>query len=160
MKINLTKKQYESLVKAVYLGNWMANAHRTGQSNDPHKKEYNEIADYIYSLSTEFGLPDNYEYEVEFSDGPYGTSEVEGLHEEYDEDSFWSEVPERLGTRDFFKKYSKKEREKMTEEEHFIKMQECIIPWEEEIDDNGIDRLEIKEEGIKVEGELLDFLKK
>ena len=26
MKINLTKKQYESLTKAVYLGNWMANA--------------------------------------------------------------------------------------------------------------------------------------
>ena len=26
MKINFTKKQYESLAKIVYLGNWMANA--------------------------------------------------------------------------------------------------------------------------------------
>ena len=28
MKINLTKKQYETLAKTVYLGNWMANAQR------------------------------------------------------------------------------------------------------------------------------------
>ena len=29
MKINFTKKQYEDLVKLVYLGTWMINAHRT-----------------------------------------------------------------------------------------------------------------------------------
>ena len=160
MKINLTKKQYESLAKIVFLGNWVANANRTGQPNDPHLKEYEEIADYIYSLSTQFGLPDSYESEVEFSDEPHGTSEVERLYQEYDEASFWGDLPDKLGTRDFVIKYSKKEREEMTEEDYFIKTQECIIEWENEMEEYGIVRLEIKENGIKVEGELLDLLKK
>lgn len=44
----------------MYLGNWMANAHRTGQSEDPTLKEYNEISDYIFSLAPEFGFPKNF----------------------------------------------------------------------------------------------------
>ena len=40
MKIHITKKQYESLAKIVYLGNWMANANRDGSPEDPHLLEY------------------------------------------------------------------------------------------------------------------------
>lgn len=29
MKIELTKQQYETLLELMYLGNWMANSHRT-----------------------------------------------------------------------------------------------------------------------------------
>ena len=36
-------------------------------------------------------------------------TDVHELHEEYDEESFWDELVDRLGERDFFRKYTRKE---------------------------------------------------
>ncbi len=141
MKINLTKKQYETLAKTVYLGNWLANAQRTGAPDDPHMKEYEDIADYIYSFAREFGFSNDFESGLEFSDGEEEAPEATRLHEEYDEKNFWEELPGILGERDFFRKYSEEERENMTEEEHFMKMMECIISWEKECEKHGVKRL-------------------
>ena len=138
--ISLTKEQYFCLAKSVYLGNWMANAQRTGQEDDPHMKEYEEIADYIYSLAPQFGLPKKIEIEIEFADGD-ATTEASDLHEEYDEQNFWELLPDKLGERDFFRKYSNPERQAMSGEDHFMKMMECIIVWDEEFETNGIERL-------------------
>lgn len=142
MKINLTKNQYKSLAKAVYLGNWMANAQRTGQEGDSRLKEYEAISDYIFSLAPEFGFSKDFEHELECGDHNK-TTEVSRLHEEYDEQTFWEELCETLGERDFYRKYSKEEREKMTNEEHFLKLQECIIEWEMELEKHGIERLKL-----------------
>jgi len=153
MKINLTKKQYETLAKTVYLGNWMANANRTGQERDQYMKEYEEIMDYIFSLAPQFGFPKTFEHDLE-CDEHNKTTEVNRLHEEYDEQNFWEELPNILGERDFFRKYSEEERMNMTQEEHFTKMMECIIAWEQECEEYGIDRLEIikqaKDFGINI----------
>ena len=142
MKINITKKQYETLAKIVYLGNWMANANRTGTKDDPHMKEYEEISGYIFSLAPEFGFSKNFEHDLECDE--YGKiTEVHRFHEEYDEEIFWDELCEALGERDFFRKYSNEERENMNQEEHFVKLQECIIYYENEAEEYGIERLEI-----------------
>jgi mRNA deadenylase 3'-5' endonuclease subunit Ccr4 len=71
------------------------------------------------------------------------TTEVNRLHQEYDERTFWEELPDRLGERDFFRKYSREEREKMIDNERFTKMMECIISWEEECEKYGTERLGI-----------------
>ncbi len=142
MKINLTKKQYETLAKTVYLGNWIANGTRTGQKDDIYLAEYQEISDYVFSLAQEFDFSKNFEHDLE-CDEHGKTTEVNRLHEEYDENIFWEELPDRLGQRDFYRKYSKEEREKMNQEEHFLKIQECIITWEMECENYGVDRLEI-----------------
>ena len=143
MRINLTKKQYEILAKSSYLGNWMANAHRTGRKDDPYIEEFNKINDYIFSFSEQFGLPKNFEEDFEsFEDNP----EQIYLHnfiDEYDEATFWGELSDRLGERDFLRKYSAEERSKMNQEEHFEKLMNCIIGWEDEIDQNGIERIEV-----------------
>ena len=152
MKINFTKKQYGALAKAVYLGNWMANAQRTGQKGDPYVKDYEEIANYIYFFAKEFGFPDDFEAGLEFSDGQEDPSEASRLHQAYDTQNFWEELPYMLGERDFFRKYSKDAREKMTDEEHFTKMMGCIIVWERECEEHGIDRLEIIDKKMEVLG--------
>ncbi len=147
--IELTKEQFLVLMKAVYLGNWMANASRTGGKDDPHIKEYEEILDYIFSLASRFGLEKYVDHEEKDGDRYFPTNEFEEktnvhkLHEDYDEETFWDELPERLGDRDFYRMYSKDDWKKMTQDERFLKLQECIIKWEEEIDNNGIERLEI-----------------
>ena len=48
--IELTKKQFLALLKAVYLGNWMANANRDGSPEDPHVEDYEKIEDLIFSF--------------------------------------------------------------------------------------------------------------
>ena len=52
--VEFTKEQFFSLMKAVYLGNWMANAARMDTKN--FKKDYEQILDYIFSLAPKFGL--------------------------------------------------------------------------------------------------------
>lgn len=146
MKIEFTKEQFENLMKLVYLGNWMANANRT---NDTIKK-YEDLEHYVFSFAKDLGL----EKYVDDEDADKGQffptrlfeeeTDINEIHDEYDDDTFWNELPDRLGERDFFKKYSQREREKMTRDERFLKMQECIIKWEEEVEENGIERLVIK----------------
>ena len=142
MKIDLTKKQYETLAKAVYLGNWMVNASRGGRGDEPCIEEYNDISDYIFSLAPEFGFSKHFEHELECGDHKE-TTEVSRLHEEYDQEIFWDELCDILGERDFYRKYTKEEIKKMNKEEHFIKMMECQIVWEEEAEEHGVERLQV-----------------
>jgi hypothetical protein len=147
MKINFTKEQYENLMKLVYLGNWVANANRT----DDTIEKYEKLEDYIFSFAKDFGL-EKYVDDEEADNGKFfptrffeEETDVDELCDEYDDETFWSELPDRLGERDFFRKYSQEELEKMSREERFLKMQECIIRWEEELDNNGIERFGINE---------------
>lgn len=155
MKVNLTKNQYETLMKLAYLGNWMANANRDGSSSDPHIDEYEKMEDYVFSFAKEFGLDEFVDHEEKDGDKYYPTrkfeeeTDVYKLREEYDEETFWEELCTRLGERDFFNKYTKEEIEKMTREERFTKMMECQIAWEEEFEEYGIERLMVDK---KVEG--------
>ncbi|MFH1938305.1 MAG: hypothetical protein ABIJ60_02100 [Patescibacteria group bacterium] len=132
IKISFTKKQFEILLKLVYLGNWMANANRTGALDDPMKKEYEEIDNYIFSLAKQFGLDEYVDDEDAADNRFYPTrkfeeeTDVNQLHEEYDEEIFWAEIIDRLGDRDFFQHYSKKEIKKMSREERFKKIYEFI----------------------------------
>ena len=141
-EIQLTKDEYLALGKVVYLGNWMANAQRTGQKNNPNMEEYEKITNYIFSLAPEFGFPKTFEHDLE-CDEHGKTTEVNRLHEEYDEETFWDELCEILGERDFFKKYSKADIEKMDRDAYFIKLQECIIAYENEAEEHGVERLHI-----------------
>ena len=82
------------------------------------------------------------------------TTEIGRLHEEYDEQTFWNELPKKLGERDFYRKYSEEDWDKMTREERYLNMQECIIAWEEELEENDIERLVVlkqaKDFGINI----------
>ncbi|MCX6713500.1 MAG: hypothetical protein NTV48_00100 [Candidatus Vogelbacteria bacterium] len=142
--IVLTREQYLTLAKVVYLGNWIANAYRVGQKDDPRLVEYDEISDHIFSLASKFGFSKHLEHEIEF-DEDLNRTETSKLIEEYDEETFWTELPERLGDRDFYARYGKEDWDKMTPDERFLKMQECVIKWENEIENNDLDRIGIIE---------------
>ncbi len=148
-QVLLTKKQYLALLKVVYLGNWMANAHRSGIEGDARIEEYEAIEDYIFSLAPQFDLEKYVDHQKHDGKSYYPTwkfqeeTKVHTVHAEYDEETFWDEVCDRIGERDFERKYSLDERMHMTPEEHFIKLRECIILWEEEMEEFGLERLEV-----------------
>lgn len=149
-KIELTKEQFEALLKLVYLGNWLANANRDGSNENPHLEEYEKIENYIFSFAEQFGL-DEYVDEEEAEKGKFyptrlfeEETDVQKLIEEYDEETFWDELIDRLGDRDFFRHYSKDEIQKMTRDERFEKLYEFIDKWADEINEHGIERLDTK----------------
>ncbi len=146
MEIKLTKEQYEDLVKLVYLGNWMINAIRV---HDLVEK-FEELEQYIFSFYNEFGLKDYIEYDEE-DKRFYPTrkfemeSEAQEYRAEYDNDTFWDNLINRLASRDFVKKYEEHAIKKMTIEEIIEKHNSFAKKYEEEFEKYGIDRLEIKE---------------
>ena len=140
------------MLKLVYLGNWLANAQRDGSPENPQKEEYEKLEDYIFSFAKQFGLDEwvddenategNFFPTREFEEG----TDVQELIEEYDEETFWDELIDRLGDRDFYRQYSKDEILKMTQKERFEKLYEFIDKWTDEINENGIERLGIKKD--------------
>jgi hypothetical protein len=145
MKINFTKKQYEDLVKLVYLGTWMVNAHRT----DDRVEKYEDLEQYLLSFYKEFGMENFILFDEELKRF-FPTKEfeeetdVEQYIDEYNNDIFWEELIDRLARRDFIREYGEENVLKMTWEERFEKEQPFIDKYDEEFEKNGIENLDIK----------------
>lgn len=128
------------------MGNWVANAYRT----ENMQKDYEGIEDYIFSLAPKFGLDEYVDHEESDGNRYYPTNffeektDVHNLHEAYDQETFWDELAERLGERDFLERYSKEEIQKMDKDERFTKLYECIDAINEELNEYGLDRIRIK----------------
>jgi len=148
MEIKLTKEQYENLLKIVYLGNWMINAIRSGTEGDEQIEKYNDIEQYIFSFAKDVGLGKYIEFDKKYNKF-FPTidfeqdEEIERYLKDYNEETFWQELADRLGTRDFIREYGEEAINKMDQEERFIKLQEFIIKYEEEFEKNGIENLKI-----------------
>lgn len=145
--IELTSKQFETLLKVVYLGNWMANAHRT----DDMKKDYESIEDYIFSLAPQFGFKKYMDHDDADGEKYYPTrlfeeqTDVDKLHEEYDEETFWDELIHRLAERDFYEQYPEKVIKKMSREERFVLLSRFVEAYCQEMEEFGLERLRVEQ---------------
>ena len=153
--IELTRKQYLALLKAVYLGNWMVNAQRDGGPLDPLVEEYEDIADFVFSLAPRFGLEKylhRHAHESEDDAHHHPTrlfeegTDVRAIVDAYDEGMFWEELAERLGERDFHAAHPEEAAAAMSEDEYLRKHGETIDRYEDEFAEHGIDRLRVAEE--------------
>lgn len=148
MEIKLTKEQYEDLVKVVYLGSWMINSFRT----DDEIKKFEDLEQHILSYSKDFDLQKSIVYDDKlarfFPTREFEEGEVYQYIDEYDDYNFWDELIYRLARRDFVKKYGESKIKKMSIEERFEKEDPFIEMYESEVENYGIERLEIKGEKI------------
>lgn len=146
MKINITKKQYWNLMRALYMADWMANAIcEAGMKEDDDIKQ---IRDYIFSFAKQMGYGNYVTYDKE-TEKYYADFDLDdepsarALIDRYDEYSFWDEAIGRFGERDFFNKYTEQEIKEMDNDERFIERMECDEKWHDEFEEHGIERLEI-----------------
>jgi len=149
MELKLTKQQYWHLLRATYMADWMANA--ICDADMEEDDDIKNIRNYIFSFAKEMGYGDFVDYaedlkqyfaSIDMDDEP----STRALIERYDEHNLWENLPSWLGERDFFRKYTKKERQAMSQKERFMKLMECEEKWEEEFEKHGVERLEIKKE--------------
>ena len=144
MKINFTKKQYETLLKAVYLGNWVVNS----TDDEPEGNQFDKLEEYIFSFAKDFGLEHYAVYDKQ--DKVYYPSqkleedeEVNEYIQNYDDDAFWDKLIFNLARRDMENEYGEEEIKKMSVEECLVKEQPFAEKYEKEFAKNGLKNLTI-----------------
>lgn len=146
MKIELTKEQYEELLRLVSLGGYVR-----GAVADIRGEEYDEdrIMEYLLNHAKDFGLESlTEEFHGKLIENDDFSEEVDKMMEDYDEDEFWHGLTIMLGQRDFYRDTPKKELDRIKEGEQGRlprEIQNYYEKYDKEFDEYGIDRLEIKE---------------
>lgn len=144
MKLNFTKKEYKKLLEALYISDWVLNAHREEQ--DSLDEEYKELEQKILAAASEFGLPGMVERSAGIgnffpSRKFIEESKVMEKIEKYENATFWEELLERLARRDFIKTYGKEAILKMSIEERFEKETQFQKQYDQEFGEHGLDAL-------------------
>ncbi len=144
MKITLSRQQFETLLRAVYMGDWMVNAIRIPGSEI---SEFRELEQFLWALAHAAGFNGFVEFDATLSQ----FLPLEQFHEmlqpfidEYDDEAFWDGIVDRLADRDFIETYGNAVAS-MDQDERFQKLHAFVDKYETEIEEHGVDRLRVTE---------------
>lgn len=142
MDIKLSRTQYETLMRLVYLGNWVVNGFRD-KDKDPGT---DALENYVYAKARDFGLGDRITYD-EDADAHFPTEsqETEWMADldDYKNDLFWDELMYRLADRDLVARFGEANVEAMPEEERKRMEDELADQYYKEFEKTGLDRLQL-----------------
>jgi hypothetical protein len=138
MKIELNKKQYRDLIELLFLGNWVANASRTGAEGDDMLEKYEEIFDYILSHAKSFEADDVVMQEDKrfYTTMDFDES-IMPVIEDYDDYTFWEQLSSKLAERDLLRELGPIS----FKEEHQERMFDIEEQYEIEFEKNGLKNL-------------------
>lgn len=111
MKINITPKEYKTLLEILEITDWILHTHKTEETEDT--KPFRDFEQKIFSLAKDFGCEHLIEYDNELQ-GYFTTSEFEdtspgmGYIDDFENESFWEELIERLVDRDLIREMGEK----------------------------------------------------
>lgn len=146
VKINLNREEYELLLEIFYIADWVLNAHKT--RGDDEIDRYKELEQKILSYAEEFGLqnyvvwdPDlrEYHYTREFEE----RSPAVEFIEEFEEDTFWDELVERLSMRDLVEESGEECVLEMDVHTRLEKLDEYRAKYLEEFEKNGLQNVKV-----------------
>jgi hypothetical protein len=144
VNIPFTRKQYRTLLLMAYLGEWMMNAHKT----DDRNREFDELEHYLMSFAKECGEENSVVHDKELKKY-YPTKEFEEMAQEYDDDydneTFWDELVNRLSERDAIEKYGKERIKEMSGAERIQSLGEREDYYSNEFQEHGLDRITLND---------------
>ncbi len=141
--IELTKKQFLTLLKTVYIGNWIANAQKIPSDNEGD--EYQQMENLFFSYAEKFGYEKYVDHQADDGTNYYPTrffeeeTDVRDKIEDYVEKSFWDELVDRLVTLHIFKEYGNVKIGKMKKEEYWELLDKYTEKYLSELEKNGLD---------------------
>jgi hypothetical protein len=146
MKIDFTKREYRTLLEILEIANWVLHAHKV--EKDPRTKKYRDLEQKIFShakdLEFEHLIKYAAEYKQYFPTRKYeDTSPAMKFVEEFENDSFWDELVDRLVIRDIIRQEGKEKLLKMSLEERFEKEDPIREKYYREFEEHGIERIRI-----------------
>ena len=148
MKILFTKSEYRTLFDMIYMAEWMLTANDV--QPDPAKAKYQHLAQKIYSHAKEMGWESLVEVSTEDNEY-FPTREYEekgGVHaliDQYDSDSFWDQLVDRLTERDVEGKAGATQGKPLSEAAYSALADPIAESYEREFSANGIERLVVRE---------------
>ena len=139
--VEFSPNQYERLMKLAYCGNLLINSHR-----DNPLKQYEEIEQRILRKAKDAGLtkyldPDEVDGEIFTNRAFEEETDIQRFVEEYDDETFWQELIDRLARRDVIAEYGLPRIEKMSWRERAEKEHPFIQKYEEELSEHGLKHL-------------------
>jgi len=143
VKIEFDRDQFETLIRLLYLGNWMANAY----SDESENGEFVELIHYICSQAADnMGLAEYMAQDMEAPESitPETLNEIQYLNElieEYDDAVFLDKLIYNLADRDMLNKFGEKKIEAMTEEDFFREEAPFVQKYQREFARSGIQNL-------------------
>ena len=146
MTIELTPAQYETLLKLVYLGEWMSNGIRIEEERDGRTAQ---AAQYFYSYASEAGASTLIEYDAQGREY-IPTRELEEdtdvtrFRDEYDAEVFWDELVERLSMRDMMQMYGDQQWAGGTLSQQTEQQRQYSEKYAVEFEQNGVENLVLK----------------
>lgn len=147
LNIELTRNQFEDLVRCVYLAHWMINGIRP---EDEKVRHYEDLEQYVYALAHKHGYSDLVEFLKErntffFKDEFSESNEADGYRREYDDEMFWTELIQRLAARDLIEQYGAESLSAMSSREEVERRQPILHKYIDEVEQNGVRNLKIRE---------------
>ena len=143
MKINITKKEYETLLKSLLISDWVLHAFSIGEREDT--TEFKALQQKIFSFAKDFGMNEYVIYDRDLKSF-YHTRKFEDESqfmtyiEDYDDQVFWDELGHRLSIRDISEEYEEEQLSNMDRMERFSKIEDYFEQYSTEFETNGLRR--------------------
>ena len=141
INFTMTKKNFKLLIEHVFIGNWIINGTKIERDETT-----DDLLNTILSIGKNYNIMGEIEYDQEHHEYDLPNDKVEEIMDkiqEYEDDTFWEDLVDKLATRDAIEKNGIK---KMEELEHYERMKKI---WDEEqkyvkeFEKNGIENLRI-----------------
>ena len=153
MKMNFTKKEYQTLVEMLLAADWVITGHEEEEREET--KPYRELRKKVLSHHKEMGMAEAFKYSPKddeyFESAAYEESAPHmRFIEEYGEQVFWEELASRLAARDLAAEEALSAEGSRSEEERVTRLFEITADYEDEFAENGLDNVRVVREGLRV----------
>ena len=142
MNIDISRKEYKLLLNLIGMAE---EVFATLELDDSKTRKYDELFQKIYSMAEAIGCSDLVETDDECG-GYCSTAKVSepvDMMLEYDTETFWRELTERLSDRDLRRKYGAIKYENMLGEEVEDERLGLCNQYAEEFTSHGVERVEV-----------------
>jgi len=148
MEIDLTKQQYECLIKSLEAGSSVYGILGDAVSDDYKKQsdEIEELRDYFLSIAADFGMAhitQKFKDKLILDDG--FAEKLDEVIDDYNNEIFWDELQTRLGKRDYERTETPEEKEEVIKNHGWYpeRIHELYEAWGKELEDNGLENFGI-----------------
>lgn len=145
IQLDFTEEEFRKLMEVMYIADWVTNAHKIP---DRKSNPYYALDQRIMAQAKAAGCGDLVEDPgkgKELFPSKKLEEKCHGTLDEYDNDTFWDELVNRLALRDIEEERGADALEAMSPEERIAVIGEMEERYQTETEMHGIDRLEIVE---------------
>jgi len=144
MNIELSQEEYELLVEMIFTADYVYNAYLNEQ--DQEREKYHTLQQKIMSFAKQFNKESLVERDDECnqlipSKDYYENSTSVHFIEDFEINTFWEQLIDRLAIRDLFNQYGEDTVMQMDEKEFFLKRSQFREKYEEEFEKNGLQNI-------------------